>query len=144
VTREPIYAALFALLAGAAPFKVASRRLRHWTDLDPAEQPALFLVQKRETAKQAEGAPAEWRAEADIYLYCQAPDDETAPSSVLNPLIDAVEAALLPQGADLATGTQSLGGLVRHCWISGAIETDEGALGGQAVAIIPIELLAVP
>jgi hypothetical protein len=30
---------------------------------------------------------------------------------------------------------------VKHCWISGAIETDEGVLGGQAVAIVPIEIL---
>ena len=142
--REPIYAALFALLSGAAPFVTASRRLRHWDAVDPAEQPALFQVQKRETAKEAEGSPTVWRAEIDIYLYCQAPDDETAPSTVLNPLLDAIEAALVPSGADLAIGTQSLGGLVKHCWIAGAIETDEGALGGQAVAIIPIEILVTP
>ncbi len=144
MTREPIYEALFALLANAADFATASRRLRHWSNVEPAEQPALFQVQKRETAKSLEGSPAQWRAEVDVYVYCQAPDDETAPAIVLNPLLDALEAALLPAGADLASGTQSLGGLVKHCWIAGAIETDEGALGGQAVAIVPIEILATP
>ncbi|HUB94285.1 MAG TPA: hypothetical protein VL993_00120 [Stellaceae bacterium] len=144
MTREPIYAALFALLSDAAAFATASRRLRHWAEVAPAEQPALFQVQKRETAKEAEGSPTVWRAEVDLYLYCQAPDDETPPATILNPLVDAIEAALLPAGADLATGTQSLGGLVKHCWIAGAIETDEGALGGQAVAIIPIEILVTP
>jgi hypothetical protein len=144
MTREPIYEALFALLSGAADFSTASRRLRHWSAVEAAEQPALFQVQKRETAKESQGSPTEWRAEIDVYVYCQAPDDETPPTSVLNPLLDALEAALLPAGADLATGTQSLGGLVKHCWIAGAIETDEGALGGQAVAIVPIEILATP
>jgi hypothetical protein len=144
MTREPIYAALFALLTGAAPFVTASRLLRHWDEVGPSEQPALFQVQKRETAKEAEGSPTVWRAEVDLYLYCQAPDDETAPATVLNPLLDAIETALKPSGADLANGTQSLGGLVKHCWIAGAIETDEGALGGQAVAIVPIEILVTP
>jgi hypothetical protein len=144
MTREPIYAALFALLSGAAPFATASRRLRHWSLVEPAEQPTLFQVQKRETAKAAEGSPTAWRAEIDLYVYCQAPDDETAPATVLNPLLDAIEAALAPAGRDLASGTQTLGGLVKHCWIAGAIETDEGALGGQAVAIVPLEILVTP
>jgi hypothetical protein len=144
MTREPIYGALFALLSSVAPFATASRRLRHWSQVEPAEQPALFLVQKRETAKVADGSPTAWRAEVELYLYCQAPDDETAPASVLNPLLDAIEAALLPSGADLARGTQSLGGRASHCRIAGAIETDEGALGGQAVAIVPIEILVTP
>jgi hypothetical protein len=144
MTREPIYAALFALLSEAADFATASRRLRHWNVVDPAEQPALFQVQKHESARAAEGSPTAWRAAVDVYVYCQAPDDETPPASVLNPLIDAIEAALAPQGPDLAAGTQTLGGLVKHCWISGAIETDEGALGGQAVAIVPLEILVTP
>lgn len=144
MTREPIYAALFALVSGAAPFATASRRLRPWSVVEPAEQPALFQVQKRETAKAAEGSPTSWCAEVDLYIYCQAPDDETAPATVLNPLVDAIEAALAPAGRDLPGGTQTLGGLARHCWISGAIETDEGALGGQAVAIVPIEILVTP
>ncbi len=144
MNREPIYEALFALVSGAAPFATASRRLRHWSNVAAAEQPAVFQVQKRETARQQEGSPTLWRADIDLYVYCQAPDDESAPTSVLNPLIDAIAAALAPTGADLVAGAQSLGGLVKHCWISGAIETDEGALGGQAVAIVPVEILVTP
>lgn len=144
MNREPIYAALFALVSGAAGFRTTSRRLRHWSAVEAAEQPALFQVQKKETAQQAEGSPPLWRAELDLYLYCQAPDDATAPTTVLNPLLDAIEAALLPTGPDAVAGALTLGGLVKHCWIAGAVETDEGALGGQAVAIVPIEILAVP
>ncbi len=136
MTREPIYAALFALLSGAAPFVTASRRLRHWSDVGPAEQPALFVVQKSETAERKVGLPAKWRALVDIYVYVHALDDQTAPATALNPLLDAIEAALAPQGA-----VQTLGGLAAHAWIVGRIETDEGVLGGQAVAIVPVEVL---
>jgi hypothetical protein len=136
MTREPIYAALFALLSGAADFVTASRRLRHWSDVGPAEQPALFVVQKSETAEAKAGLPPKWRALVDVYVYAHAPDETTAPATVLNPLLDAVEAALAPSGA-----VQTLGGLVSHVFITGKIETDEGVLGGQAVAIVPIEIL---
>src|SRR5690348_2001477 len=136
MTREPIYSALFALLSAAASFATSSRRLRHWSDVGSAEQPALFVVQKSETAERKAGLPAKWRAAVDVYVYVHAPDDETAPSTVLNPLLDAIEAALAPQGS-----VQTLGGLAAHAWIAGKIETDEGVLGGQAVAIVPVEIL---
>jgi hypothetical protein len=137
--REPIYAALFALAAGAANFVTASRRLRHWSDVGAAEQPALFMIQKSENAEERRPLPVKWRASVDLYLYVHAPDELTSPATVLNPLLDAVEAALAP---DPVSHVQSLGGLVSHCWIAGRVQTDEGVLGGQAVAIVPVEILA--
>lgn len=136
MTREPIYSALFALLSAAASFATASRRLRHWSDVGPAEQPALFVVQKSETAERKAGLPAKWRAAVDVYVYVHAPDETTAPATALNPLLDAIEAALASQGV-----VQTLGDLAAHAWIAGKIETDEGVLGGQAVAIVPVEIL---
>ena len=138
MNREPIYAALFALVQSAAPFVTASRRLRHWSDVGAAEQPALFMIQKSETAEERRPLPVKWRAAVALYLYAQAPDELTPPASVLNPLLDAVETALAP---DPASHVQTLGGLVSHCWIAGRIQTDEGVLGGQAVAIVPVEIL---
>ncbi|HXS41985.1 MAG TPA: hypothetical protein VN766_17480 [Stellaceae bacterium] len=136
--REPIYAALFALLQSAAPFVTASRRLRHWSDVGAAEQPALFMIQKSEAAEERRPLPIKWRASVELYLYAQAPDEATPPSMVMNPLLDALEAALAP---DPASHVQTLGGLVQHCWIAGRITTDEGVLGGQSVAIVPVEIL---
>lgn len=138
MTREPIYAALFALVQSAAPFVTASRRLRHWSDVSPVEQPALFMIQKSETADERRPKPPKWRMRVDLYLYAQAPDELTAPAVVINPLLDAVETALAP---DVVSHVQTLGGLVQHCWIAGKIETDEGVLGGQSVAIVPVEIL---
>jgi hypothetical protein len=138
MTREPIYAALFALAAGAASFATVSRRLRHWSDVGAAEQPALFMTQKSENAEERRPLPVKWRASVDLYLYAQAPDELTPPATILNPLLDSVEAALAP---DPVGHVQTLGGLVSHCWIAGRVQTDEGVLGGQAVAIVPIEIL---
>jgi hypothetical protein len=138
MTREPIYAALFATLSTAAPFVASSRRLRHWSDVGPAEQPSLFVVQKSETVQRRKGLPPKWTLAVDLFVYARAPDEVTSAATVLNPLIDAIESALAPPSP---TATQTLGGLVEHAWIAGKVETDEGVLGGQAVAIVPIEIL---
>ena len=143
ISREPIYAALFALLASAADFAVVDRRLRHWSDVSPAEQPALFMAQNTEQASvKTLGAPAVWTLSIDLYVYAHSSDPYLAPATVLNPLLDAVEAALAPPAT---TGIQDLGlpAMVQHAYISGKIETDEGVLGDQAVAIVPVEILCV-
>ena len=143
IAREPIYAALFALAAGAAGFAIAARRLRHWSEVSPAEQPALFMRQKGEIAAVPTlGAPTVWKLGVDFYLYAHSSDPYTAPAIILNPLLDAVEAALAPLAA---TGVQDLGlpAMVQHAYIAGKIVTDEGILRDQAVAILPIEILCL-
>jgi hypothetical protein len=143
INREPIYAALFALLGNAACFAVVDRRLRHWSDVSPAEQPALFMTQKNELASiKTLGASTVWTLSVDLFVYAHSSDPYLSPATVLNPLLDAVEAALAPSAA---TGLQDLGlpAQVQHAYISGKIETDEGVLGDQAVAIVPVEILCV-
>jgi hypothetical protein len=143
IQREPIYAALFARAAGAAGFVTADRRLRHWNGVSPAEQPALFMTQKTETAAvKTLGAPTVWTLSAELYLYVHSSDPYAAPATLLNPLIDAVAAALAPSPT---TGIQDLGlpDMVGHAYIAGKLESDEGVLGDQAVAIIPIEILCL-
>ena len=143
IAREPIYAALFSLAQNAAGFVTATRRLRHWRDVAPAEQPALFVAQKNETAAvKTLGAPTVWTLSVDLYLYVHSSDPYAPPASLLNPLIDAVEAALAPAAA---TGMQDLGlpATVQHAYIAGKIETEEGAFGDQAVAVIPVEIVCL-
>ena len=88
------------------------------------------------------GAPTVWTLLVELYVYAHANDPYTAPATVLNPLVDAVEAALAPPPA---TGLQDLGVpmMVQHAYIVGKIETDEGVLRDQAVAIIPVEILCL-
>lgn len=140
IQREPIFAALFALLSGVPGLVTKSRRLKHWNDVPSEQQPALFVAQgPQQPDYSVKGMPPRWTLQVDVYLYAQAPEDAT-PSTVLNPLLDAVEAALEPSPAAGGAGG-ALGGLVHRCWISGTIETDEGTLGAQAVAIIPITII---
>jgi hypothetical protein len=140
MTRETIYAALFAKVSAISGLVTASRRLRHWSDVKSSEQPALFQIQKTEDPTQKRGLPTVWNLDADLYLYVHSGKDHSAiPSTQLNRFLDAIEAALAP--TDPVTNAQTLGGLVSHCWISGRIETDEGVLGDQAVAIIPVAIL---
>jgi hypothetical protein len=143
IIREAIYGALWSLAAGAASFASANRRLRHWTDLAPVEQPALFMSEKGGHAvTKALGAPIIWTLYADFYIYVQSSDPYLAPAMLLNPLLDALEAALAPCPV---TGTQNLGlpAMVQHTYIAGKVETDEGVLGDQAIAIVPVEILCV-
>ncbi|TDR82204.1 hypothetical protein [Paludibacterium purpuratum] len=137
--RETIYAALFARLAAIPTLVTTSRKLRHWSDVQPAEQPALFQAQKNQRGVvTTPGAPTKWTLPADVYLYAWAPDDQL-PSSIINSLLDAVEAALVPDNP--MTGKCTLGGLVEHVYLDGEIETDGGVLGNQAIAIIPINIV---
>src|SRR5437667_11385735 len=97
IVREAIYSALWALGAGAAGFTSANRRLRHWGEVAPAEQPALFMSEKGgHAAVKRLGAPIVWTLYAEFYLYAHANDPYLAPGMVLNPLLDALEAALAP------------------------------------------------
>lgn len=143
INRETIYAALWALGAGTARFASANRRLRHWSDVSPAEQPALFMSEKGSHAVTKKlGAPIAWTLYAEFYIYAHSSDPYLAPGTILNPLLDALEAALAPSPT---TGIQDLGlpELVQHVYIAGKIETDQGVLGDQAIAIVPVEVLCV-
>lgn len=137
--RETIYAALFAKLAASASFVTTSRRLKHWSDVATNQQPALYMAQKSEAAATTRGQPTRWTLSVDVYIYVRTDGGQT-PGPLLNALLDAVTAAIAPDNA--IENVQTLGGIVEHCWIEGSIETDEGTLGDQAVAIVPIYILA--
>lgn len=143
IIREQIYEALFELVNSAAQFTTAERRLRHWSDVSPAEQPAVFTSEKGGHAvSKAYGTPQVWTLLVDLYVYVHSSDPYRSPAMVLNPLLDAIEAAVAPNPN---TGIQNLGlpSMVQHVRIEGKLETDEGVLGDQAVAVIPVEILCI-
>ena len=143
--REQIYSALFAglqsvLLSPAGPFKTVSRRWQDPTQLSPADRPSLYQVQKDELiSTSVNGLPLHAKLAVDLVLYT-AGDSEpnSVPSSELNTLLDAVEAALRSATPGIA---QSLGGKVSHCRIEGKIEIIENVQGSMALAIVPVEIL---
>lgn len=147
VDREAIAVALFDRLKAATRLTNAERRFRSWDDVPRESQPWLGVVQRSQSPEQRRGLPPKWRLEFTAYLYCRTEDRAATPSTQLNLLLQAIEAGLeLQPGEDAGFDPQNvfgttLGGLCSHAWISGTIETDEGALDNQAVAIIPIEVL---
>jgi hypothetical protein len=142
--REEIYQALFSLLQQVTGAPTCSRHLLHWSDVAPAAQPALYLTTVGEGFERIHGLPPKRVLRARVWLYtCSSPNLATPPSTQINELLDAIEAALAPTepSPDGLGMVQTLGGLVYHCWIEGNIETDEGYLGSQGVCVIPISIL---
>lgn len=130
--------ALFVLLQGTVGAKTFGRRLKFANDV--AEQPALFLDDRgTEYPEHPTGLSPKRHLMADVWLYTTGgKNPDAVPATELNNMIDAVELALAPS---LVTNTQTLGGLVVHCWIEGRPEYFSGHIGGQAIAVIPVKML---
>lgn len=138
-TREPIYNALFNLLAASASYKIKSRKLRLWTEVDAADKPALFMTEHEEDAVEpGRGLPSKTTLGVEVFIYIASNSPGISGASILNPLLDALDAAIAP---DPITGTQTLGGLVSHCWVEGRTIKDPGDLDGQGLAVVPIRIL---
>lgn len=149
--REPIYAAIFSFWAGLTlptltvpvpAFKSATRNLKHWDDVSGEDSPALLVQQRREVSVYRKGLPLRWTFELALFVYVRTNgqnDPTVLVTSVLNPLLDAIEGALLVD--DITTNSCTLGGIVSSCAINGPIEIFQGNLGDEEVAIIPISIV---
>ena len=104
------------------------------------QKPAIFQYERDDTYTNGKNYLPIVEMNVDLYIYT-APgmDSGITPISVLNPLIDAVDAALAPSPV---TRRQTLGGLVSHCWIDGKIMKDPGDIDGDGIAVIPVKILA--
>jgi hypothetical protein len=88
-----------------------------------------------ETVDHREGLPPLIALNAVIGVYARTDESNAPPGSILNPLIDAVLAALEPDACNEAL---TLGGLVRSCLLGGDIDLDEGIITGQGLVVIPV------
>jgi hypothetical protein len=150
VDREPVWAALFALLKRIPNqlFTITSRQHTQPPTLAPEMQPGLFLIQARETrTPRPAGFPVKITLNGFLVVYFQSPQplvDEIGAETMvgatqLNALLAAIDTALIPD--NVATGKLTLGGMVEHCWIEGDIDMDTGIYGQQGAAILPIKML---
>jgi hypothetical protein len=148
-TREAIMQALCASLAraqfaapvnGRETWAMFSRRVKLWSDVAPADQPALFVGEHGETVAYAgDNFPSKTTLNVDLLIYCSAGrDPESVPARALNIAIEALVATLAP---DPKTGRQTLGGLVQSCRIEGRVIKDPGDLDGQGFALVPVKIL---
>ncbi|MFZ0607403.1 MAG: hypothetical protein WAM75_06980, partial [Xanthobacteraceae bacterium] len=118
VTREQISVAFFNLIKGAADFTATSRRFVHWDQVNETQMPFLTMLKTGEQrGRQCEGLPA-LTINAHVFIYLSAGlDPEDVPDSAMNAVLDAIDAAVAPSGADALGGNrQTLGGLVSHCY----------------------------
>src|ERR1051326_6127561 len=112
--REQIYSALFstlqgALLTPAGPFKTVGRRWQDPSQLSPADRPSLYQVQKDElTGTSVNGLPLHARLTVDLVIYTVGDTEpNSVPSTELNSLLDAVEAAIRNATPGIAASTAS-------------------------------------
>lgn len=119
-------------------FQTSGRRLKMWQDV--SAQPAIFLHEAEEEIEYPQGIRPVHTLHVETYLYSKAGQNpDIAPATALNNMLEALEAALAPD--DPASGRFTLGGIVFWCRISGQIEKDPGDLDGQAIAMVPIEII---
>jgi hypothetical protein len=150
VDREPIWAALFALLQAqvAASYTTISRQHVQPPALAAEMQPALFLVQSRETrSSKPPGTPVKVMLSGFLVIYFQAPAplldgigaETVVGATALNALLKGIDDAMQPD--DPTTGKLTLGGLVTHCWLEGDVDMDTGIYTQQGAAILPLRIL---
>jgi hypothetical protein len=142
-TREQISAAFFDLIRGAADFTATSRRFVHWDQVNETQMPFLTMLKTGEQrGRQTEGLPT-LTINVHVFVYLSAGlDPEDVPDTPMNGLLDAIDAAVAPSGADALNGNkQTLGGLVAHCNPLGPVFVDTGDVDGKAVAAIPFQIL---
>ena len=141
VTREQVMQALFALLQSTGSFVTVSRRNRNPEGLTPAQCPALFLLEDAEEPKRKSlNMPPvrELTVKAIFYHDCGT-DENAVPSALINAVLDALDAALLPD--NLQTGFCTLGGLVFAIYISGSVTKAPGDITGKSLAIVPLRIV---
>lgn len=156
--REALFVALFDRLKTITDpaVRLFSRKLLDFDAACAAEQPAIYLVKgPEEISKPERSQPPAWKLLGEIHVYCRNDGDpNAAPSTQLNQLLTAIEGALQRQpdegfkpGQPYAQSNDwwtTLDGLCSHCWISGPVLVGEGGIADQAVAVVPIEILATP
>lgn len=136
MNRNAIHTALQSLYAGLPTVVTFSDRLQGWDEVPPSAQPAVFLVKGDEGIDELKGQPSVVYLDYRLWIYTHETDRRLSPAVQLNDILDALQERSKP----VVGHKQTLGGLVEHAWISGTIETDEGTLGDQAVAILPLRI----
>jgi hypothetical protein len=142
-SREQVYTAFFNHIQADAGItsrmKTFTRRLKLWTTVAKEDQPALYMEHAGESTSVIRGLPSAHVLDVNLWVYVGTDENETGP--ILNPILDAIDASLAPTDAGNGQNTQTLGGLVHHCWIEGQTQIFEGNLGDEAVAIVPVKIL---
>jgi hypothetical protein len=142
-TREQAIGALLQRVTGAYAWAATpSRRLKLWSDVPPAMRPACFLFEGgAETYDNAAGSTPKRSLDLRLFIYVDTHDPRVIGAATLNVIMDALDAALAPSGADLALGRSTLGGAAYRCSIDGKPLKDPGDLDGDGLLVVPIRIV---
>lgn len=125
-------------------FVTISRRVKLFSDVSPAEQPACYQAEWATDEVQVTGMPYKTTLQANWIIYQCVGRDKNALGVVENNLIiGGIRKALAPTPDDpgFFEKRNTLGGLVHHCFISGRIFKDPGDIDAQGMLVVPIKLL---
>ena len=141
--RETAIAALAARVASAYAWAAPpSRRLKLWSDVPPAMRPACFLFEGgTETYANAADPASKRSLLVRLFIYVDAHDPAALGAAQLNAIMDALDAALAPAGADITLGRTTLSGAVHRASIDGKPLKDPGDLDGDGLLVVPIALV---
>ena len=159
LNRDAIYDALLAFFQaitaadGSQVFRSAFEDPRTWETCPPEDQPAICLSTPIERSEQTRrGIPRIWTLRPDLLIYvntqaslqADSAEPSQAPSAMrlLNPILDAVEAALAVD--DFGAGAVTLGGLVSSVSLDGDLLRFPGTLGNEATALVPLSIIVSP
>lgn len=143
-TREQVIGALQALVEGAYAWKTGpERRLKLWGDVQPAERPACFIFEggDEEITFNNQNAVSRTTLNVKLFVYIDAKDPAIIGATALNNIMDALQSAFAPAGADMQFGRNTLGGLAYLCRIIGKPFKDPGDIDGDGILIVPIQII---
>ena len=135
-TRVDIHNALVTLLGNIEGVVTFSDRVKHWDDVSPSEQPAVFLSKGDELSDA--GVAARNELLYRLWVYVNEQDGLKGPAIKMSQVLDAIHDVIRPEPGQ---SKRTLQGLISCVEISGQTETDEGTLGNQAVAVVPLKIL---
>lgn len=139
-----VSAAVFPVpIAGATTWRFVTRRLKLWNAIDPSVQPAMCMVQHQEDyVNTGAGTPPKRYLEMGLWCYARTDSDDILGDDLLDYMMMGLEAALAPD--DTPRNELTLGGLVYWARIlrrGGMFIRDPGDIDGQALLILPIQIL---
>jgi hypothetical protein len=140
ITREQACAALLTLVSGCYAWaSTPARRLKLWTDVAPAAQPALFQFEGGTDPYTWIGTQAKRTINVKMFAYFQASDDSPG-ATTLNAIVQAIDTVMLPPPG-FSKQTLGLGIGIDNARIKGIPLKEPGDLDGQGILIIEIEVI---
>lgn len=135
ISRTAVDTALMNTLANAYAFTTMSFMWQDWSNT--GNQPALYIRRGKETVRQDRRGLNVYILNYEIWIYAQVnyTDNSIDPySTVINPILDAVDNALSADVPGSGTDYQNLGlPQVGNSHIDGTIFVCDGSLDGQAI-----------